>query len=88
MGIFDAYIGAPQGSLTAAQNAVLTTSTGTGSYEARREMLTRGGHHLRVDISKVSNGYVVSFDEERFIAENAEQVNGVISAQLLKLGAK
>jgi hypothetical protein len=89
MGIFDSYIGAAPESITAmqnAQNAVLTT--GIGSYETRSEMFIRGGHHLRVDISKVSNGYVVSFDEERFIAENAEQVNGIISAQLLKLGAK
>ena len=91
MGIFDSYIGAAPESITAmrnAQNAVLTTSTGSGRYETHNEMFIRGGHHLRVDISKVSNGYVVYFDEERFIAENAEQVNGVISAQLLKLGAK
>jgi hypothetical protein len=79
MGIFDSTIGASQDGTSlihTAHDAVLATT----------RML--GGHHLRVDISKVSNGYVVSFDEERFIAENAEQVNGIVSAQLLKLGAK
>jgi len=78
MGIFDSTIGVSTDSITSIRNtqdAVLATAR------------IRGAHHLRVDISKVSNGYVVSFDEERFIAENAEQVNGIVSAQLLKLGA-
>lgn len=48
--------------------------------------LDRGILHLSIE--KVSNGYLVGAGDDRFIAENAEQVNGIISAQLLKLGAK
>lgn len=39
-------------------------------------------------IEKVANGYTVDIYGETFIAENVEAVTGIISAQLLKLGAK
>lgn len=46
------------------------------------------GNVLMPRIEKVANGYTVSIDYELYIAENVEAVTGIISAQLLKLGAK
>jgi hypothetical protein len=90
MGIFDSYIGAAPESITSmhnAQNAVLTTGTSITSV-THDEYWKRDRNTLHLSIEKVSNGYLVGAGDERFIAENAEQVNGIISAQLLRLGAK
>ena len=45
-------------------------------------------HVILPRITKVTNGYTVEIDGDAFIAENVEAVTGIISAQLLKLGAK
>jgi hypothetical protein len=48
----------------------------------------RASQAITPRIEKVANGYTVTIDYEMYIAENIEQVTGIISAQLLKLGAK
>jgi hypothetical protein len=87
MGIFDSYIGAAPESITAmrnAQNAVLTT----GTSMTHDEYWKRDRNTLHLSIEKVSNGYLVGAGDERFIAENVEQVTGIVSASLIAMGAK
>jgi hypothetical protein len=49
--------------------------------------IPRASQVIMPRIEKVANGYTVGIEYEIYIAENIEQVNGIISAQLLKLGA-
>jgi hypothetical protein len=90
MGIFDSYIGAAPESITAmqnAQNAVLTNGTSITSM-THDEYWKRDRNTLHLSIEKVSNGYLVGAGDERFIAENVEQVTGIVSASLIAMGAK
>jgi hypothetical protein len=74
--------------LASVHSAIATASNGAYIGPSLTELVRTTQTRIHPRIEKVSNGYTVTIDNETFIAENVEAVTGIISAQLLKLGAK
>jgi hypothetical protein len=77
------------GNIAAAQNLLVSNSNvSQGAYN--RAVSHESGQYLGVDvrISKAENGFIVSVEGRRFIAESVEDVTGIIAVQMIAMESK